>query len=94
MKNNKGNYYWTKDSMGNDMLIVEVNGRRWNFGSMVLDAVRRQVEYDPKVSLDEAMERERKHFSGWEMNDLKEEFEILKQTPEYKEIETKANRKG
>ena len=72
--------------MGNNMLIIETGSRRWNFGSAVIDAVRRQVEDGIQLSLDEIMERERIHFAGWEMNDLKEEFDVLKQTPEYKAI--------
>ena len=79
-------YYWTKNDQGKDLLIIEVNGRRWPFGAIVLQSIERIMERDSGISVNQALEMERRHFAGWAMSDLKEEFEVLSQTPEYKKI--------
>ena len=86
-KTPNGTYFWAKDEQGNDMLIIEVNERRWVWGKVVLDALERMKEYYPKMTIEEAAEKERRHWGGWEYCDLTEEFEVLKQTPEYKSLE-------
>lgn len=81
-----GTYFWTKDPNGKNMLIIEVNERRWVWGKVVLDALERMKD-SSEMSIEEASELERKHWGGWEFCNLTEEFEVLKQTPEYKALE-------
>ena len=82
-----GTYFWTKDEQGNDMLIIAVNERRLVWGKVVLDALERMKDSYPEMSIEEATELERRHWGGWEFCNLTEEFEVLKQTPEYKALE-------
>lgn len=82
-----GAYYWTKNPNGIDMLIIEVDDRRWVWGKAVLDSLERIKDCYPDMSIEEATEKERRHWGGWCYCDLTEELEVLKQTPEYKSLE-------
>lgn len=78
-----GTYKWEKSDDGYSMLIIEVLGKRWNYGGLVLNSIERHIIQNPQINVDELLELEKEHFSNIEMRDLTEEFEILKQTPEF-----------
>ena len=82
----KKNYYWTKDTLGNPMLIITVGNKNWTYGSLVLHSIENNLNKKDSKSLNEILELEKRHFSHLEMRNLDKEFEILKQTQEFKKL--------
>ena len=85
-KKKNGTYYWAKNGRGDDMLIIVTSERSWSWGKNVIEALEMMKDYYPNMSIEAATELERRKLAC-SYCDYIEEFEVLKQTPEYKSLE-------
>lgn len=89
MNARNNNYYWTKDTVGIPILVINVNKLRWTFGGLVLHTLKSNLCNKVPLPLNEIFLLEKQHFSSIEMRSLDEEFKIIQQTPDYKAIYSK-----
>lgn len=79
-------YQWVETPEGQRMLDIEVQGKHWTYGALVLDSMKRYLRNNSKSSIETFLDLEKQHFSSIEMRALTEEFEILRQVPEFQEL--------